>query len=114
MCQDATLQDGASITRLEVSYKNDIRQLIWQDSTGKTYQIGRMYTGDKTYEWDFNDANRFTGLQGQSYQDRLSKIGVLVYRPECGDKAIYEYQVLGDIGEKNEGIENASAMQQIK
>lgn len=48
---------------------------------------------------------------GQTFQGRLAKFGVLVYRPECGDKAIYEYQVLGDQEEISDDAQDAALMQ---
>lgn len=71
--------------------------MVWHDSDGRSFTVGRFYAGDTNYEWDFNDANRFVGLQGKMYQERLSKFGVLVYRPECGDKALYEFNEYGDV-----------------
>ena len=57
--------------------------MIVKVSDGTTVKIGTAKTGNAKSTWEFTDEERFIGFSGQLLSNRLSKMGVLIYKPDC-------------------------------
>ena len=72
---------------MSIYTSNKISAVTITGLLGASIQLGSAAFGNTFTEWVFPDDQIFIGFTGQYVDDILSKMGVLIYEPDCGLKA---------------------------
>ena len=88
-CRSFTIGPDQSVTYLEVSYGTEgITSFFAKLGGGVNILYGTRQVGDSTKGWSFNEENILTGLLGTEDDGGIASLGVLIYQPECANKAL--------------------------
>ena len=90
-CNVIELEEDQEVSSIELRYGSQFTQSIFYLSDGTQRKYGTAKVLNEKSTWTFTEGEKLIGFSGQYLDDRLSRIAVLTYKPECGETAYNDW-----------------------
>lgn len=90
-CNVIELDEGQEVSSVELRYGSQFTQSIFYLSDGTQRSYGKSKASNDKATWTFTEGEKLIGFSGQFLDNRISRVDVLTYKPECGETAYNDW-----------------------